>query len=90
MYCYGVLGEWCWSIVERSYSGAGSSAGREAALHVFAALADAAPAQRAPPALLQLLHHALHAAHSATAKPMLSTALDCLGKFATKLDFLQG
>ncbi|XP_050557334.1 importin-13 isoform X1 [Spodoptera frugiperda] len=83
MYCYGVLGEWCWSIVERSYSGAGSEAAREAALHVFAALADAAPAQRAPPALLQLLHHALHAAHSATAKPMLSTALDCLGGYAT-------
>ncbi|KAH9641376.1 hypothetical protein HF086_012663 [Spodoptera exigua] len=87
MYCFGVLGEWCWSIVERSYSGAGEAeaGAREAALHVFAALADAAPAQRLPPALLRLLHHALRAAHSDTSRPMLSTALDCLGKQGTPI-----
>ncbi|XP_022816371.1 importin-13 [Spodoptera litura] len=90
MYCYGVLGEWCWSIVRCSYEGAEGEAAREAALHVFAALADAAPAHCVKPALLQLLQHALHAAHTATAKPLLSTALDCLGGYATWVGSVAG
>ncbi|KAJ8732601.1 hypothetical protein PYW07_015200 [Mythimna separata] len=83
MYCYGILGEWCWTTVEAAYSAAGTESAREAALHVFAALADAAPAQRAPPALLALIHHALNVAHTSTNKRMLNTALDCLGGYAS-------
>ncbi|XP_026729425.1 importin-13 [Trichoplusia ni] len=83
MYCYGILGEWCWTTVEAAFSAATTECGREAALHVFAALADAAPAQRDPPALLSLLQHALTVAHSSTNKRMLNTALDCLGGYAS-------
>ncbi|XP_047020065.1 importin-13 [Helicoverpa zea] len=83
MYCYGVLGEWCWTTVEAAYSAATNESGREAALHVFAALADAAPAQRAPPPLVALIHHALNVAHTSTNKRMLNTALDCLGGYAS-------
>lgn len=84
MYCYGILGEECWAAVESAHNAASEgSAVREAALHVFCALADAAPAQRAPTALLSLLEHARHEAHTSHNKRMLNTALDCLGSYAS-------
>ncbi|KAL4708363.1 hypothetical protein ACJJTC_019599 [Scirpophaga incertulas] len=83
MYCYGILGEWCWSRVAEAAAAAGTDAAgegaREAALHVFAAMADAAP-MRAPAGLLPLLNHAVLAAHHAAAPRTLGTALDCLGE----------
>lgn len=82
MYCFSVLGGACWALVERACAEAESAARREAALHVFLALADAAPYERAPPPLLALLQHALRAAAQpgAEAEPaLLHTALDCLG-----------
>lgn len=81
MYCFSVLGGACWTLVERACAEAESAARREAALHVFLALADAAPYERAPPPLLALLQHALRAAaQPADAEPaLLHTALDCLG-----------
>ncbi|CAB3243920.1 unnamed protein product [Arctia plantaginis] len=83
MYCYGILGGQCWTCVEGAYAAAADECGREAALHVFCALADVAPAQHAPAALLALLQRALHEAHSSHNKRMLNTALDCLGSYAS-------
>lgn len=79
MYCYAIVGEWCWSRVEAAYVGAATDARREAALHVFCALADAAPHERAPAALSAMLRHAVSQATSATHARTLNTALDALG-----------
>ncbi|XP_049866175.1 importin-13 [Pectinophora gossypiella] len=83
MYCYGILGEWCWATVEAAYSSATTETRREAALHVFLALADSAPHQRAPAPLTAMLLHAVQAAHDAQDKRTLNTALDCLGSYAS-------
>ncbi|XP_075970336.1 importin-13-like protein cdm [Anticarsia gemmatalis] len=90
MYCYGVLGGGVWGAVLAAHGAAGAGAGREAALHVFCALADAAPAGLAPPPLLQLLDHARAEAHASTDKRMLNTALDCLGSYASWVSTVQG
>ncbi|KAM3962967.1 LOW QUALITY PROTEIN: importin-13-like protein cdm [Aphomia sociella] len=98
MYCFGILGDWCWSTVEAAYSAADTEVRREAALHVFLALADAAPPQRAPDALVRLLQRAVEVAAAATdpaaaAGPrdaLLSTALDCLGAYASWLSSVEG
>lgn len=79
MYCFAILGEWCWATVEAAYVGAAAGARREAALHVFLALADAAPHERAPPPLANMLQHAVHQADTALDRRTLNTALDCLG-----------
>lgn len=82
MYCFIILGDGCWGLVENAYTTAESAAQREAALHVFLALADAATQARAPPALAALLQHALRAAADpAEDVRVLHTALDCLGLF---------
>ncbi|CAH0407640.1 unnamed protein product [Chilo suppressalis] len=91
MYCFGVLGEWCWSRVAAAYEGArDNEPRREAALHVFLSLADAAPHQRAPAGLLPLLQHAVAATHAARSLRTLNTALDCLGSYASWLGSLEG
>ncbi|CAG9560300.1 unnamed protein product [Danaus chrysippus] len=92
MYCYSILGENCWSLVESAFTGAESARQREAALHVFAALADAAPAGRAPTALPALLQHALRLAADPTNNDtrLLHTALDCLGFYASWLSSMEG
>ncbi|XP_052752608.1 importin-13 [Galleria mellonella] len=84
MYCFGILGEWCWTTVEAAYSAASTDARREAALHVFVALADAAPPQRAPDALAALLQRAVGVAGAPSpSSALLATALDCLGAYAS-------
>ncbi|CAH0727885.1 unnamed protein product, partial [Brenthis ino] len=89
MYCFIILGDGCWGLVENAYTTAKSAAQREAALHVFLALADAATQARAPPALAALLQHALHAAADpAEDVRVLHTALDCLGAYAAWLSSL--
>ncbi|CAH2107560.1 unnamed protein product [Euphydryas editha] len=92
MYCYSVLGEASWSLAERAHSAAASAAQREAALHVFLALADAAPYERAPAPLVAQLQHALRVAAQPDAPDLalLHTALDCLGAYATWLSTLEG
>ncbi|XP_053603159.1 importin-13 isoform X2 [Plodia interpunctella] len=87
MYCYSVLGEWCWSVVEAAYNSAETDIRREAALHVFLALADAQQPQP-PAAVLSLLRCAEHVARTAPASPLLSVALDCLGGYAPWLQSL--
>ncbi|XP_013187080.2 importin-13 isoform X1 [Amyelois transitella] len=89
MYCYGILGEDCWSVVECDWSAAQSDSRREAALHAVLALADA-QSTRPPPALLSLLRAAVHVARTAPASPMLATALDCLGGYGALLSSLGG
>ncbi|XP_045765024.1 importin-13 isoform X1 [Maniola jurtina] len=91
MYCFSILGESCWSIVESAFTAAESALQREAALHVFLALADAAPPNRAPPALAALLHHALELAADPARHDtrVLHTALDCLGAYAAWLSSVQ-
>ncbi|CAG9785207.1 unnamed protein product [Diatraea saccharalis] len=88
MYCFGVLGEWCWSRVEAAFDACDSEARREAALHVFLSLADAAPHQRVPAGLLPLMHHAVAITHTARSLRTLNTALDCLGSYASWLSSL--
>lgn len=80
MYCFAIVGEWCWARVEAAYTGAATDARREAALHVFCALADAAPHERVPPALAALLRHAVAQAEAAPHARTLRTALDALGQ----------
>lgn len=80
MYCYGVLGDWCWSVVGQVWQSATTEARREAALHVFLALGDAAPLERAPEPLRDMLRYAVHAATVSTNQRLLNTALECLGK----------
>ncbi|XP_046960638.1 importin-13 [Vanessa cardui] len=89
MYCFIVLGEASWALVEGAYACADTAARREAALHVFLALADAAPHAHAPPALAALLQHALRLAAAARDPDTLTTALDCLGAYATWLSSLE-
>ncbi|CAG5035822.1 unnamed protein product [Parnassius apollo] len=88
MYCYSILGELCWDTVEEACSSSRSEERVEAALHVFAALADAAPAQRAPAALAALLRRAVRAT-AARSKRLLCTALDCLGGYASWLGSIE-
>ncbi|KAL0892361.1 hypothetical protein ABMA27_015496 [Loxostege sticticalis] len=90
MYCFGILGDWCWSRVETALTSSESETRREAALHVFVSLADAAPHQRAPPGLLALLQHAVQLAHTARCTHTLHTALDCLGSYASWLSSIPG
>ncbi|XP_030026704.2 importin-13 [Manduca sexta] len=89
MYCFAVVGEWCWSSVEATLQGATSETRREAVLHVTAALADAAPHEHAPRPLLALLDHAVATVHSADSARILNTALDCLGGYASWLSSVQ-
>lgn len=81
MYCHGILDETCWSIVWEACASDESEERQEAALHVFAALADAARLEYPIPALSSLLRHSVRAARSARSKRLLNTALDCLGEF---------
>ncbi|XP_028161077.1 importin-13 isoform X3 [Ostrinia furnacalis] len=90
MYCFGILGDWCWSRVEAALTSSETEARREAALHVFVSLADAAPRQRAPAGLLALLQQAVQAAHTARSTQTLHTALDCLGSYASWLSSIPG
>ncbi|XP_050342429.1 importin-13 isoform X2 [Nymphalis io] len=90
MYCFMVLGEASWALVESAVACADTAARREAALHVFLALADAAPPAAAPPALAALLQHALRQAAAAPDTDSLTTALDCLGAYASWLSSLEG
>ncbi|XP_023951807.1 importin-13 isoform X2 [Bicyclus anynana] len=91
MYCFSVLGESSWSYVENAYNAAESDLQRESALHVFLALADAAPPDRTVPALAELLMHALDLAAdpSNLDTRVLHTALDCLGAYASWLSSVQ-
>ncbi|CAH2266921.1 jg8826 [Pararge aegeria aegeria] len=91
MYCFGIVGEWCWTYVESAFTAAESALQRESALHVFLALADAAPSNRAPPAIVALLHHALELVADTENQDtrVLHTALDCLGGYAAWLSSVQ-
>ncbi|KAJ0180029.1 hypothetical protein K1T71_004620 [Dendrolimus kikuchii] len=90
MYCFGILGDWCWTTVENAYNAATTESKREAALHVFLSLSDAAPQQRAPQPLLNMLQHAVNIANVSQEKWMLHTALDCLGAYASWLSSVGG
>ncbi|KAJ2939643.1 hypothetical protein O0L34_g14363 [Tuta absoluta] len=90
MYCYGMLGDWCWSTVEAAFAAADTEVRREAALHIFLALADAAPHERAPEPLVAMLQHAVALASDASDKRTLNTALDCLGGYASWLSSVGG
>ncbi|KAI5630766.1 importin-13 [Phthorimaea operculella] len=90
MYCYGMLGDWCWSTVEAAFTAADTEVRREAALHIFLALADAAPHKRAPEPLVAMLQHAVTLAREASDKRTLNTALDCLGGYAAWLSSVGG
>lgn len=81
MYCCGILGDWCWTTVESAFDASDTDVRREAALHIFLALADAAPHQRAPEPLVRMLRHAVDIANTSNSKRLLHTALDCLGEF---------
>ncbi|XP_068630418.1 importin-13 [Battus philenor] len=89
MYCYSVLGECCWDTVENAFATDAGEERQEAALHVFAALADAAPPQRTTRSLCALLRHAVRAANTARTKRLLNTALDCLGGYASWLGSIE-
>lgn len=87
LYSVNVLREECWSIVLSALSGAQTESAREAALHVFGALADAARPAAAHSAHQALLDAALAvcADHTKHATPTVTTALDCLGNLLTVL-----
>ncbi|KAI8428800.1 hypothetical protein MSG28_007472 [Choristoneura fumiferana] len=90
VYCVLILGDWCWTTVEAAFNAADSEVRREAALHVFVALADSAPHRRAPDSLANMLTHAVHIADTSNDKRMLNTALDCLGSYAAWVSSLEG
>ncbi|XP_004926531.3 importin-13 [Bombyx mori] len=90
MYCFAILGDWCWSTVESAFNSAETDSRREAALHIFLSLADAAPYERAPDALFNMLEHAVNIANTSTDNRMLNTALDCLGGYASWLSSVSG
>ncbi|XP_041976423.1 importin-13 [Aricia agestis] len=91
MYCFSILGDRCWEVTAGAYTAANTEASREAALHVFASLADAAPHGRYPPPLPALLQHSLRVAATPQANPRaLPTALECLGSYASWLGSLEG
>lgn len=85
MYCFAVLGDWCWTTVESAFNSAASESRREAALHIFLALSDVAPQHRMPQPLVNMLQHAVDIANVSNDKRMLNTALDCLGGYASWL-----
>lgn len=85
-----ILGDWCWTTVEAAFNAADSEVRREAALHVFVALADSAPHRRAPDSLANMLTHAVHIVDNSNDKRMLNTALDCLGKVRAGFTHLGG
>ncbi|XP_045493442.1 importin-13 [Colias croceus] len=89
MYCYAVLGEWCWEVVERAFTGAHSEGRREAVLHAFAALADVARHGDAPASLPAMLRHAVHLVGDTTDQRTLDTALDCIGTYASWICWLE-
>ncbi|CAH2075140.1 unnamed protein product, partial [Iphiclides podalirius] len=89
MYCYSVLGESCWAAVADACAADAPEERQEAALHVFASLADAPLPQRTPPALRSLLRHSVRAARTARTKRLLVTALDCLGGYASWLESIE-
>ncbi|XP_063379356.1 importin-13 isoform X1 [Cydia fagiglandana] len=89
MYCVGILGDWCWTTVEAAWDAADTPLRKEAALHVFLALADSAPHRRAPEPIHNMLGHAVEAARTENGR-MLDTALDCLGSYAGWVAALEG
>ncbi|XP_038210801.1 importin-13 [Zerene cesonia] len=89
MYCYAVVGEWCWVVVERAFTGAHTEPRREAVLHAFAALADVARHGVVPASLPAMLRHAVQLVADTADRRTLDTALDCIGTYASWICWLE-
>ncbi|KAG7299544.1 hypothetical protein JYU34_016505 [Plutella xylostella] len=78
MYCFGVLGDYSFTIIEAAWREATTDCRREACLHILLALGDTTPQSKAPGDLIVMLEHAVNTAASCEDKELCNTALHCL------------
>lgn len=88
MYCFGVLADISWNIINAAWSSATTDAKREAVLHVFLAMADAETPQPSPILIRDMLTNAIQTANTTNNARLLNTSLECLGAYASWLSSL--
>ncbi|XP_013134377.1 PREDICTED: importin-13 isoform X2 [Papilio polytes] len=85
-YCFCVLEDNIWKVLEEAYPVGGCEARQEAVLFAFLAVGEIRLTKQAlTPPIAALLQHAVGAARSARTAHLLDTALDCLGGYSSWL-----
>ncbi|KPI98006.1 Importin-13 [Papilio xuthus] len=83
-YCFCVLEDNTWKVLEEAFPVGGSEERQEAVLFAFLAVGEIRLTKQAmTPPIGALLRHAVRAATTASNKNLLETALDCLGGYST-------